>query len=361
MAKKNTSSPAAPASPVTRADPASGSARDTVIGYMRSMLIQRRFEEKAAEAYAIGKIGGFCHLYIGQEAISTATMALLRPDDYVITAYRDHGLALARGMTEREVMAELFGRATGCSGGKGGSMHLFDKKLNFMGGHGIVGGHIPIASGIGFAISYRGGDQVCICFFGEAAVNIGAFHEALNMASLWNLPVIFVIENNRYGMGTAIGRSTAQQDVVKRAASYAMTGVSVDGQDVFAVHDELGAAVERARKEHRPTLVEVRTTRFMGHSMSDAASGTYRSKEELDESMQRDPILLLKKKMLSDGTITEDDYKKMDDEAKASAQDAWDFADASPEPAPEELFTHVLNDTPASDAPVEAELAGAAR
>ena len=358
MAKKNTSSPASPASPNS---PAPASARETAIGYMHSMLMQRRFEERAAEAYAIGKIGGFCHLYIGQEAISTGTMALLRPDDYVITAYRDHGLALARGMTEREVMAELFGRAAGCSGGKGGSMHLFDRKLNFLGGHGIVGGHIPIATGVGFAIKYREGDQVCICFFGEAAVNIGAFHEALNMASLWNLPVVFVIENNRYGMGTAISRSTAQQDVVKRAASYAMTGVSVDGQDVYAVHNDIGIAIERARKEHRPTLVEVRTTRFMGHSMSDAASGTYRSKEELDESMQRDPIVLLKKKMLSEGMLTEDEYNKMDDEAKASAQDAWDFADAAPEPAPEELFTHVLNEASESNAPVEPELAGAAR
>ena len=333
MAKKNTS-------------PVTASARDTAVGYLHSMLMQRRFEEKCSEAYAIGKIGGFCHLYIGQEAVSTGTMALLRPDDYVITAYRDHGLALARGITPREVMAELFGRAAGCSGGKGGSMHLFDSKLNFLGGHGIVGAHIPIAAGVGFAISYRGGDQVCVCFFGEAAVNIGAFHEALNMASLWNLPVVFVIENNRYGMGTAIGRSTAQQDVVKRAEAYAMLGTSVDGQDVFAVHSELGAAVERARKEHRPTLVEVRTTRFMGHSMSDAASGTYRSKEELDQNLQRDPIVLLKEKMMSEGMLTDDDYKKMDDEAKLTAQDAWDFADASPEPAPEELFTHVLSGEP---------------
>ncbi len=352
MAKKNTSSPATPLT---------ASARDTAIGYLHSMLAQRRFEEKCAEAYAIGKIGGFCHLYIGQEAVSTGTLSLLRADDYLITAYRDHGLALARGMTPREVMAELFGRAAGCSGGKGGSMHLFNQKLNFLGGHGIVGGHIPIATGVGFAISYRGGDQVCVCFFGEAAVNIGAFHEALNMASLWNLPVVFIIENNRYGMGTAIARSTAQQDVVKRAEAYAMIGTSVDGQDVFAVHDEIGVAVERARKEHRPTLVEVRTTRFMGHSMSDAASGTYRSKEELDQSMQRDPIALLKKKMLSDGMLTEDDYKKMDDEAKAAAQDSWDFADAAPEPAPEELFTHVLSDESTVGATNEPALAGASR
>jgi pyruvate dehydrogenase E1 component alpha subunit len=349
MAKKNTSTPA------------NATARETAVGYLHSMLMQRRFEEKSAEAYAIGKIGGFCHLYIGQEAVSTGTMAALRPDDYVITAYRDHGLALARGMTPNEVMAELFGRATGCSGGKGGSMHLFDKKLNFLGGHGIVGGHIPVATGVAFAISYRGGDQVCVCFFGEAAVNIGAFHEALNMASLWNLPVVFIIENNRYGMGTAISRSTAQQDVAKRAESYAMIGVSVDGQDVFAVRDELGAAIERARKEQRPTLVEVRTTRFMGHSMSDAASGTYRSKEELEQSMQRDPIVLLKTKMLADGMITEDDYNKMDDEAKTAAQAAWDFADASPEPSPEELFTHVLSDESTIGAPSEPEMAEAGR
>jgi len=346
MAKKNTSSPASPA---VQGAAAGSSARDTAVGYMHSMLLQRRFEEKAAEAYAIGKIGGFCHLYIGQEAVSTGTLSVLRSDDYVITAYRDHGLALVRGMTPRTVMAELFGRAAGCSGGKGGSMHLFDRKLNFLGGHGIVGGHLPIATGVGFAISYRGGDQVCVCFFGEAAVNIGAFHEALNMASLWNLPVVFIIENNRYGMGTAIGRSTAQQDVVKRAAAYAMIGTSIDGQDVYGVHDEMAAAVERARKEHRPTLVEVRTTRFMGHSMSDAASGTYRSKQELDESMQRDPIQLLKKKMLADGSLTEEHFAKLDEEAKVAAQDAWDFADAAPEPAPEELFAHVLSDGPTAD------------
>ncbi len=320
-------------------------ADDTTIGFLRSMLLQRRFEEKAAEAYAIGKIGGFCHLYIGQEAISTAAMSVLRPDDYVITAYRDHGLALERGMTPREVMSELFGRAAGCAGGKGGSMHMFDSDLNFLGGHGIVGGHIPIGTGVAFAITYRGGDQVCVCFFGEAAVNIGAFHEALNIASLWNLPIIYIIENNRYGMGTAIERSTAQQDVQKRADSYAMIGVSVDGQDVLTLRDAMAEAVERARTEKRPTLLEVRTTRFMGHSMSDAASGTYRSREELDQSLQRDPIILLKDRLKADGVLTDDAFAKLDDEAKAAAQDAWDFADSAPEPQAGELFTHVLADT----------------
>jgi pyruvate dehydrogenase E1 component alpha subunit len=314
----------------------------------RSMMIQRRFEEKCAEAYALGKIGGFCHLYIGQEAISSGTMSMLREDDYVITAYRDHGQALARGVTPRAVMAELFGRIDGCSRGKGGSMHMFDRKTNFLGGHGIVGGHIPIATGVGFAIKYRGGDQCIVCFFGEAAVNIGAFHEALNMASLWDLPVIYVIENNRYGMGTAISRSTANEDVVVRAKGYRMVGESVDAQDVFAVREAMGRAVERARKEKRPTLLEMRTYRFMGHSMSDAVSGTYRSKDELEENMKRDPILLLHNMMYEDGEFTEGELKKIDDEAKAIAQDAWDFADASPEPALEELYTDVLAETDGS-------------
>ena len=312
---------------------------------LRSMLLQRRFEERCAEAYALGKIGGFCHLYIGQEAISTGTMSMLRPDDYVITAYRDHGQALARGISPRAIMAELFGRADGCSRGKGGSMHIFDSATNFLGGHGIVGGHVPIAAGVGFAIKYRDGDQVCVCFFGEAAVNIGAFHEALNMASLWNLPVIFVIENNRYGMGTAISRSTANEDVIVRAKGYRMIGESVDGQDLFAVRDCIGRATERARKEKRPTLVEMRTYRFMGHSMSDAVAGTYRSREELEQNMKRDPILLLHQFMHEHDELSEGELSKIDDEAKAAAQDAWDFADASPEPALDTLYDDVLAQT----------------
>ena len=312
---------------------------------LHSMLLQRRFEERCAEAYALGKIGGFCHLYIGQEAISTGVMSMIRADDYVITAYRDHGQALARGVSPRAVMAELFGRETGCSGGKGGSMHIFDAKTNFLGGHGIVGGHVPIAAGVGFAIKYRRGNQVCVCFFGEAAVNIGAFHEALNLASLWDLPVIFIIENNRYGMGTAISRSTANEDVLIRAKGYRMEGESIDGQDVFAVRDCMARAIERARKEKRPTLIEMRTYRFMGHSMSDAASGTYRTKDELEENMKRDPILLLHNKMFEAGELTEGEMHKLDDEAKATAQDAWDYADASPEPPLEKLYTDIYADS----------------
>jgi pyruvate dehydrogenase E1 component alpha subunit len=332
MAKKTSDNSAAPVD------------RDTKRSLMRTMLLQRRFEEKCAEAYALGKIGGFCHLYIGQEAVSSGIIPLLHPDDYIVTAYRDHGQALARGMTPRSVMAELFGRATGCAGGKGGSMHLFDAQLNFLGGHGIVGGHIPLGAGVGYAIKYRGGNQVCICFFGEAAVNIGSFHEALNMASLWNLPVVFVIENNRYGMGTAIARAMAEQDVVKRAAAYAMDGESVDGQDVLAVRDMATRVIARARAG-RPTLLEVRTTRFMGHSMSDAASGTYRPKEELEESMHRDPIALFRQALTTANEMTDDEFARMDEEIKAEVQDAWDFAENSPEPSPEELFTHVVTDT----------------
>jgi len=312
---------------------------------LRSMLLQRRFEERTAEAYALGKIGGFCHLYIGQEASGTGAISMLRDDDYVITTYRDHGQALARGMTPREVMAELFGRIDGCARGKGGSMHLFSRERNFLGGHGIVGGHIPLATGVGFAIKYRGGDQVCLCFMGEAAVNNGAFHEALNMAALWKLPVIYVIENNRYGMGTAMERASAINDIYERGAAYDMPRGSVDGQDVLAVRDAVGEAVRRARGESLPTLLEVRTYRFMGHSMSDAVSGTYRTKQELDEYLKRDPISLLRARMEENSEITEDEVAALDDELKAIVEDAWQFADASPEPPPEALWEDVLVDT----------------
>jgi pyruvate dehydrogenase E1 component alpha subunit len=320
---------------------------------LRSMLLQRRFEERTAEAYALGKIGGFCHLYIGQEAVSTGTLSLLRPDDYVITTYRDHGQALARGMSPRSVMAELFGRIDGCARGKGGSMHMFDKSLNFLGGHGIVGGHVPLATGVGFAIKYRGGDQVIICYMGESVVNTGAFHEALNMAGLWKLPVIYVIENNRYGMGTALERASAIHDIFERGAAYNMPRAQCDGQDVFAVRAAMQEAVDRARKDSMPTLLEIRTYRFMGHSMSDAVSGTYRSKAELDEYMKRDPIALLRAHMHENGELTDEELQKMDEEVKAVCQDAWDFADASPEPPLEALYEDVLVDT-TSDATAEA-------
>jgi len=322
---------------------------------LRQMLLIRRFEERSAEAYALGKIGGFCHLYIGQEAVGVGAISALREDDYVMGTYREHGQALARGMSPRSIMAELFGRADGCSKGKGGSMHLFDRNANFLGGHGIVGGHIPLATGVGFAVKYRGGDQVCLCFFGEAAVNGGAFHESLNMAALWKLPVIYVIENNRYGMGTALERASAINDIAERACSYDMPNEVVDGQDVMAVREATQRAVDRARSEHIPTLLEVRTYRFMGHSMSDAVSGTYRAKEELEEYMKRDPISVLRADMEERGEWSEEEMAKLDDEIKAIVEDAWEFADASPEPALESLTEDVMVDT-TSDA---GELAGA--
>jgi pyruvate dehydrogenase E1 component alpha subunit len=312
---------------------------------LHSMLLQRRFEERTAEMYAIGRIGGFCHLYIGQEAVSTGVISLLRPDDYIITTYRDHGQALARGMSARAVMAELFGRQDGCARGKGGSMHLFDRQLGFLGGHGIVGGHIPIAAGVGFAIKYRGGDQVIICFMGEAAVNNGAFHEALNMAALWKLPCIFIIENNRYGMGTALERASAIHDIYKRGASYDMPRDVVDGQDVHEVRAKTSEAIERARTDGTPTLLEIRTYRFMGHSMSDAVSGTYRTKEELEKYLKRDPIALLRARMEEAGEITPDEVTAMDEEIKAIVQDSIDFAEASPELPPEALMEDVLVET----------------
>ena len=343
-ARRKSSSPDAKGSAARSARAGSNGASDAALHreLLHSMILQRRFEEKTAEAYALGKIGGFCHLYIGQEASGTGAISMLRDDDYVITTYRDHGQALARGMAPRAIMAELFGRIDGCARGKGGSMHLFDRDRNFLGGHGIVGAHIPLATGVGFAIKYRGGDQVCICFMGEAAVNNGAFHEALNMAALWKLPVIYLIENNRYGMGTALERASAINDIYERGAAYDMPRGQVDGQDVFAVRDAVGEAIDRARAESIPTLLELRTYRFMGHSMSDAVSGTYRTKQELDEYLKRDPIVLLRDRMFEAGQITEDEVHAMDEEIKQTVQDAYDFADQSPEPALESLWEDVL-------------------
>jgi pyruvate dehydrogenase E1 component alpha subunit len=229
--------------------------------------------------------------------------------------------------------------------GKGGSMHIFDRNTNFLGGHGIVGGHVPLATGVGFAIKYRGGDQVCICFMGESVVNTGAFHEALNMAGLWRLPVVYIIENNRYGMGTALERASAIHDIYERGAAYNMPRTVCDGQDVFDMRATVGEAVERARREQTPTLIEARTYRFMGHSMSDAVSGTYRTKEELDEHLKRDPIALLRVHMQDRNEISDDELAALDEELKAAVQDAWDFADQSPEPPPEALWEDVYVDT----------------
>ena len=311
---------------------------------LRQMLLIRRFEEKAAEAYALGKVGGFCHLYIGQEAVAAGSLAALRDDDYVICSYREHGQALVRGVPPRAVMAELFGKATGCSKGKGGSMHLFDAGRHFMGGHGIVGGHIPLAAGLAFAIKYKGGDQVALCYFGEAAVNIGAFHEALNMASVWKLPVIFLCENNRYGMGTAFERVAAVTDVVEHACSYDMAAELVDGMNALTVYDATARAVDRARKGGHPTLLEVRTYRYMGHSMSDPLHGVYRTKDEVEEQKKKDPITQLAEKLKDDGVMDQAALDAMDAEIHAEVDDAVKFADESPDPEPGALTTDVLAD-----------------
>lgn len=309
--------------------------------WYRQLCLVRRFEEKAAEAYSLGKIGGFCHLYIGQEAVAVGIMAVLRDDDYIVTSYREHGHALARGLTARSIMAELYGKVDGCSKGKGGSMHLFDVSRNFLGGHGIVGGQIPLGTGMAFAAKYRGTDQVSVSFFGEAAANIGSFHESLNMASLWKLPAIYIIENNGYGMGTSIARATANMDLFHRAYSYDMEAEAVDGQDVFAVREAMERAVERARTESLPTLLEMRTYRYVGHSMSDAAHGTYRTKEEVEEYRKRDPISVLGSYMTEHDMLDADGLKAIDDEVKAEVQDALEFADSAPDPPLEDLYTDV--------------------
>jgi pyruvate dehydrogenase E1 component alpha subunit len=308
------------------------------------MLAIRRFEERTAEAYASGKIGGFCHLYIGQEAVTVGSVAALRPDDYVICSYREHAQALTKGIPATAVMAELYGKATGCSKGRGGSMHLFDVSRRFMGGHAIVGGHIPLATGIGLAIKYRGGDQVCVCYFGEAAVNIGAFHEALNMASVWKLPVIFLCENNRYGMGTAFERVAAVTDVVEHACSYDMAAELVNGMDVHAVQRATERAVQRARAGGHPTLLEVRTYRFMGHSMSDPLHGVYRTKEEVEDQKKRDPIAQLALQLKEAGVLDQAGLDALDAEVRAEVDAAVKYAEESPDPDPAELQAHVLAD-----------------
>lgn len=318
--------------------------REQLLGFMREMLLYRRFEERAEEAYAIGKIGGFCHLHIGQEAAALGCIGPLREDDYVITAYRDHTQALAKGLEPGPVMAELFGRDSGSSRGKGGSMHIFGAETGFMGGHGIVGGQVPLAAGIGFAIRYRKEDRICVCFMGDAAVNQGAFLESLNMAAVWKLPVIFVVENNEYGMGTAFSRVSAVP-VKDRSKGLGVPSHHVDGQDLLAtwtLMEELAAAV---REGAGPQYVDVRTYRFKGHSMSDPVSGTYRSKEEVDKRVQEtDPITLLRDRLYEAELLTEDELKAMDQEVRKVADEAIEFADASPFPDPEELYTHVYSE-----------------
>jgi len=304
----------------------------------------RRFEEKAAEMYALGKIGGFLHLYVGQEAVAVGAMAVLRPDDYAISSYREHGHCLAKGSDPRRMMAELFGRQDGLSKGKGGSMHLFDKSVNFLGGHAIVGAHLPLAAGAAFAIKYQGGDQVVLCFFGDGAVPEGEFHESLNLAALWKLPVIFVCENNRYAMGTAIHRALSQTEIWRFAETYGIAGEAVDGMDVLAVRDCLGRAVERTRRERVPAFVEARTYRFRGHSMRDPAGAVYRTREEVEREKERDPITLFSDRCLRDGVLGEADLRIIEKAVNEAMEEAVAYAEASPEPPAEWLFTDVYKD-----------------
>jgi pyruvate dehydrogenase E1 component alpha subunit len=318
---------------------------DEYRGWLRQMVLIRRFEEKAGEAYSLGKIGGFCHLYIGQEAVAVGSLAALRPDDYITCSYREHGHALARGVSPRAVMAELFGKAAGCSGGKGGSMHLFEASLGFLGGHAIVGGHIPLSTGMAFAVKYRNTDQVAVCYFGEAAVNNGAFHEALNMAALWKLPAIYICENNRYGMGTALERASAIYDISERACSYDMANEVVDGQDVLVMHAAMERAVERARADKHPTLLEVRTYRFMGHSMSDPIHGHYRTREEVEDQRKRDPIAVWAQRLIEEELMDQAGVKALDKEVVEEVEEAYRFADEAPDPAPEELYSDVYKES----------------
>jgi pyruvate dehydrogenase E1 component alpha subunit len=313
--------------------------RETLLHMLRRMILIRRFEEKAAEAYTLGKIGGFCHLYIGQEAVAVGSLAALRPDDYVFTSYRDHAHPLFMGTPADEVMAELFGKIGGCSKGKGGSMHLFDAERHFLGGHGIVAGQIPLATGAAFATKYRGTDQVTLCYFGEAAVNQGAFHESLNMAQLWKLPCIYICENNQYGMGTSLARAMAQSDVSQKACAYDLESEFVDGMDVLAVYEATRRAVERARASYLPSLLEIRTYRFMGHSMSDP--GHYRTRAEIEKYQERDPIKVFSQNLREKGVLDDEGLRQMEDAVREEVERAVHFADRSPEPDSSELFTDI--------------------
>ena len=309
---------------------------------LKKMLLIRRFEEKAAELYTLGKIGGFCHLYIGQEAVAVGAISTIGPEDYILASYRDHGHALARGIDPGETMAELCGKQSGVSKGKGGSMHLFDRRRGFLGGHAIVGGQIPLAAGVAFASKYLKQPRVTLCFFGEAAVNIGSFHESLNLAALWKLPVVFICENNRFGMGTPIERASALYDLAQKACAYDMPRAHVDGMDVLAVRDVVGEAVERARQENTPTLIEARTYRFMGHSMSDPAHGHYRTKAEVEEQRRHDPIKRLTTVLEALGTVSREDLDELDRKLREIVEDAVAFAERSAEPSPRELYADVL-------------------
>jgi pyruvate dehydrogenase E1 component alpha subunit len=311
--------------------------------YYREMWLIRRFEEESARAYAQGKIGGFLHLYIGQEAIAVGGAHALKPEDYVITTYRDHGHALARGMTSRAAMAELFGKDTGCSRGMGGSMHMFDVEHNFLGGHGIVGGHLALAAGVAFKIKYLEEKRVCLGYLGEGATNIGGFHEALSLAALWKLPAVFIVENNEYSMGTPLERTLPVRDITLKASGYGMYSDRFQASDVFEVRDRLGKAIEHARSGKGPALIEILTYRYRGHSMSDP--GKYRTPEEVELRKQKDCVRVARKELLDQG-VPAAEVDAIDASVEEEVRDAVSFADESPPPSEELMHQLVYAKSP---------------
>jgi pyruvate dehydrogenase E1 component alpha subunit len=329
------------AHPVVAADAVPELGHNQEMAAYRDMLLIRRFEEKAGQLYGMGFIGGFCHLYIGQEAVVTGLQMAAKPGDQVITTYRDHGHMLACGLDPKGVMAELTGRKGGLSGGKGGSMHMFSKEKHFYGGHGIVGASVPLGAGLAFANKYRGNDNVCWCYFGDGAANQGQVYETFNMAKLWHLPVIFVIENNKYAMGTSTERSSATTDFSQRGSSFAIPGERVDGMDVRAVADAGRRVAAWVRAGNGPFILEMLTYRYRGHSMSDPAK--YRAREEVDKVREeRDPIERVRTRLLEQKWASEDDLKRIDSEIRAVVNASADFAQNDPEPDAAELWTDVL-------------------
>jgi pyruvate dehydrogenase E1 component alpha subunit len=314
--------------------------------WYEDMYLMRRFEEKAGQLYGMQKIKGFCHLYIGQEAVVAGAMTVLRPEDNMITAYRDHAHALGKGISAREVMAELYGKVTGCSKGKGGSMHMFSKPHRFFGGHGIVGGQIPLGAGIAFADLYNNTGNITVCYMGDGAVRQGAFHEAFNMAMLWKLPVVFVVENNAYAMGTSVQRTSNVHDLYKLGLAYDMPSYPVDGMSVEAVHESMLMACDHARSGKGPVFLEMNTYRYKGHSMSDPAK--YRTKEEVESYKARDPVEEVRNSLLQNGYATEEEIEKVNININEVVEDSVRFAEESPYPDPSELFKDVYtqNDYP---------------
>lgn len=329
--------------PSARSRDAQSASQDVLRGYYSQMVLIRHFELRAAEMYTKARIGGYCHLNLGEEATVVGLMAALKPRDYLFTTYREHGYALARGLEAGRVMAELFGKATGVSGGRGGSMHLFDTKARLLGGYGIVGGQIPPATGAALALTYRGQPgpeaEAVMCLLGDGTTNIGSFHESLNLAALWRLPIVYVIVNNGLGMATPVERASAEPELYKRGCSYRIPGVLVDGDDVIAVRDAAGELLRAARVDRMPGLLETRSYRLRGHSVVDPAR--YRSREETERSREMDPVPAYRRRLLSQGVLTEAEADRIDADAEEQVAAAIRFAEDSPDPAPEELFAYV--------------------